>query len=155
MTDETSKPPEDAPVTEETTTAVPDPSVEAGEKPDEAKPKPTDEEKAAKIAAAKAKAAAKKAAEAAEEEAEPKPPWEDKPVSPERIDAGDDPEVVALAEGVEGSVLAAGRFAGDLTVTIPAAKIVDVCQFSQKPAGLRLSRRSHGHRLARARRGPL
>jgi NADH-quinone oxidoreductase subunit C len=132
MTDETSKTPEDAPVTEETTTPAPEPSTEVNEKPAEAKPKPTDEEKAAKIAAAKAKAAAKKAAE---EDAEPKPPWEDKPVSPERIEAGDDPEVVALAEGVDGSVLAAGRFAGDLTVTIPAAKIVDVCRFLKNERG--------------------
>ncbi len=135
MTDETSKPPEDAPVTEETTTPAAEPAAEAGDKPAEAKAKPTDEEKAAKIAAAKAKAAAKKAAESAEEETEPKPPWEDKPVSPERIDAGDDPEVVALAAGVAGSVLAAGRFAGDLTVTIPAAKIVEVCRFLKDERG--------------------
>ncbi len=153
MTDENSKTPEDAPVTEETTTPAPEePSTEVNEKPAEAKPKPTDEEKAAKIAAAKAKAAAKKAEE---EDAEPKPPWEDKPVSPERIEAGDDPEVVALAEGVDGSVLAAGRFAGDLTVTIPAAKIVEVCRFLKNERRFCLSRRSHRDRLARARRGSL
>lgn len=128
MTDETPKIPEDAPVTDDT--ATPSPA--------EAKPKLTDEEKAAKIAAAKAKAAAKKAGDAAdapEEDAEPKPPWEDKPVSPERTDAADDPEVVALAQGVEGSVLAAGRFAGELTVTIPAAKVVEICSFLKKERG--------------------
>lgn len=152
MTDETPKPPEDAPVTDEAPKAEteaaadvadkgaepasepkpeaeappkPETSAEAPEKPAEAKKVLTEEEKAAKIAAAKAKAAAKKA----EEEAEPKPPWEEKPVPPEREDAIDDPEVVALAEGIEGSVLGAGRFAGDLTITVPAAKIVEICSF--------------------------
>jgi NADH-quinone oxidoreductase subunit C len=126
MTDETPKPPEDAPVADENPKPETDASADAPEKAAEAKPKLTDEEKAAKIAAAKAKAAAKKAAE---DDAPPKPPWEEKPVPPERIDAADDPEVVALAEGVEDAVLAAERFAGDLTVTIPAGKIVAICNF--------------------------
>jgi len=121
MTDDNSKPPEDAPI---------DDGAEPrdGDKPaaSDAKPKLTDEEKAAKIAAAKAKAAAKKASEEAEA---PKPPWEDKPIPPERSDAADDPEIAALAEGVAGSVTAAERFAGDLTVWVPAAKIADVCGF--------------------------
>ena len=132
MTDETSKPPEDAPVTDDTVTPSPEASTEATQEPAQANPTLTEEEKAAKIAAAKAKAAAKKAAEA---DAEPKPPWEEKPVSPERIDAGDDPEVVALAQGVDGSVLVAGRFAGDLTVTIPAGKIVEVCSYLKNERG--------------------
>ncbi len=126
MTDENSKlPPEDAPVTDDTADAKPEVSTDA-------KPKLTEEEKAAKIAAAKAKAAAKKAAE---EEAEPKPPWEEKPVPPERIEAGDDPEVVALAEAIGGSVLGAERFAGDLTVKVPASKIVGVCEFLKNERG--------------------
>ena len=121
MTDESTKlPPEDAPVDDATAETKPEVPT------DDAKPKLTEEEKAAKIAAAKAKAAAKKAAE---EDAEPKPPWEEKPVPPERLEAGDDPEVVALAEGVEGSVLGAERFAGDLTVKVPVAKIVEICRF--------------------------
>ena len=136
MTDETSKPPEDAPVTDDTVTPSPEASTEASteatQEPAQANPTLTEEEKAAKIAAAKAKAAAKKAAE---EDAEPKPPWEEKPVSPERIDADDDPEVVALAQGVDGSVLVAGRFAGDLTVTIPAGKIVEVCSYLKNERG--------------------
>ena len=132
MTDETSKPPEDAPVTDDTVTPSPEASTEATQEPAQASPTLTEEEKAAKIAAAKAKAAAKRAAEA---DAEPKPPWEEKPVSPERIDAGDDPEVVALAQGVDGSVLVAGRFAGDLTVTIPAGKIVEVCSYLKNERG--------------------
>jgi NADH-quinone oxidoreductase subunit C len=98
-----------------------EPAAAAGEKP-----KLSDEEKAAKIAAAKAKAAAKKKAA---EDAEPKPPWEEKPVPPEHAEAADDPDVTALAEAVDGAVLEADRFAGDLTVTVPADKIVEVCGF--------------------------
>jgi len=124
MTDENTKlPPEDAPAGE----AAAEPEVAT-----DAKPKLTEEEKAAKIAAAKAKAAAKKAAE---EEAEPKPPWEDKPVPPERIVAEDDPDVVALAEAVEGAVLGAERFAGDLTIKIPAGRIVEICRFLKNERG--------------------
>jgi len=157
MTDETLKPPEDAPADDDhtqpkdeaaadATEQTPEPKVEPSEdapasddtaktppEPStEAKPKLTDDEKAAKIAAAKAKAAAKKAAEA---DAEPKPPWEEKPVPPERIDAVDDPEVVALAGGIEGSVLSAERFAGDLTVTVPPGKIVEICGFLKRERG--------------------
>jgi NADH-quinone oxidoreductase subunit C len=135
VTDETPKSPEDAPVADAAAKPSTEASAETAPETAPAKPKLTDEEKAAKIAAAKAKAAAKKAPEGAEEVEEPKPPWEDKPVSPERIDAGDDPEVVALAQGVAGSVLAAGRFAGDLTVTVPAAKIVEVCRFLKQERG--------------------
>lgn len=87
----------------------------------------SDEEKAAKIAAAKAKAAAAKAAKEAAPE-EPKPPWEAKPVTPEHQDASADPDVAALAAAVDGAVLAADRFAGDVTVAVPADKIVDVCR---------------------------
>jgi len=132
MTDDISKPPEDTPMPDDTVKPSPEPSAVDTDKPAEARPKVTDEEKAAKIAAAKAKAAAKKAAEA---DAEPKPPWEEKPVPPERLDGSDDPDVVALAEGVEDAVLAADRFAGDLTVTIPAAKIVEVCSFFKNERG--------------------
>ena len=113
MTDETPKPPDDAPTDDD--------------QPTGAKPKLSDEEKAAKIAAAKAKAAAKKAAK--DDEGPPKPPWELKPVPPEREDAADDPDVAALAGAVDGAVLAAERFAGDVTVMVPAAKIVDICRY--------------------------
>jgi len=164
MTDDTLKPPEDAPANDDTsqpkdeaavdaTEQAPEPKVEpsvdasanddtskpstesppeASDQPAEAKPVLTDEEKSAKIAAAKAKVAAKKAAK---EDGPPKPPWEEKPVPPERSDAADDPEVVALAEGVEGSVLSAERFAGDLTVTVPPGKIVEICSFLKTERG--------------------
>jgi len=118
--------PEEAPANDDPAKASPESPAEASEKPAETKPVLTEDEKAAKIAAAKAKAAAKKAAEA---DAEPKPPWEEKPVPPERIDAANDPEVVALADGVDGSVLSAERFAGDLTIKVPVAKIVEICSF--------------------------
>jgi NADH-quinone oxidoreductase subunit C len=134
MSDETPKPPEEDLPTDDTAKETPEAPTDAPEQPQktpeqpaEEKPKLTDEEKAAKIAAAKAKAAAKKAA--AEADAEPKPPWEEKPIPPERSDATEDPDVEALANGVEGSVLAAELFAGDLTVTVPAAKIVEICSF--------------------------
>jgi NADH-quinone oxidoreductase subunit C len=85
----------------------------------------SDEEKAAKIAEAKAKAAARKAAE----EAEPKDPWEEKPIPPTHEDASDDPDAVALGGEMPGVVLAADRFAGEVTVSVPADRIVDVCRF--------------------------
>ena len=132
MTDETPKPPaEDAPPpADETPDRPADSTAEAqqpaGEKP--AKPKLSDEEKAAKIAAAKAKAAAAKAAKEGEA-AEPKPPWEEKPVPPEHADASNDPDVAALSTSVAGSVLGADWFAGHVTVSIPRDKVPEVCRF--------------------------
>jgi NADH-quinone oxidoreductase subunit C len=124
--DDTKLPPDETPTDEPAPDEKPEPALERSA---ETKPKLTDEEKAAKIAAAKAKAAAKKAAE---EEGPPKPPWELKPVPPERSDAADDPDVAALAEAVEGSVLSAERFAGDVTVTVPAGAIVEICRTLKK-----------------------
>ena len=98
--------------------------------PDEGagRPKLSDEEKAAKIAAAKAKAAAAKAAKEAED-AEPKPPWEEKPVPPVHEDAADDPDVKALVEGVDGAVTAADRFAGEVTATVSREHLLETCHF--------------------------
>jgi NADH-quinone oxidoreductase subunit C len=136
MTDETPKPPaEDTPApvdetperpSESTPEATAEEQQPADEKP--AKPKLSDEEKAAKIAAAKAKAAAAKAAKE-QEDAEPKPPWEEKPVPPEHTDAADDPEVAALAAAVADSVLGADNYAGHVTVSIPRDKVLEVCRF--------------------------
>ncbi len=136
MTDETPKPPaEDTPAPvdetpERPTEPTPEPTADerqpAAEKPD--KPKLSDEEKAAKIAAAKAKAAAAKAAKE-QEDAEPKPPWEEKPVPPEHTDGAGDPDVTALAAAVAGSVLGADSYAGHVTLTIPRDKVLDVCRF--------------------------
>jgi NADH-quinone oxidoreductase subunit C len=139
MTDETPKPPAEdtpAPVDEtpegasEETPKSPEDEQKSGDDKT-AKPKLSDEEKAAKIAAAKAKAAAAKAAKAAKdgEDAEPKPPWEEKPVPPEHADASDDPDVAALSAAVAGSVLGADRFADQLTISIPRDKVVEICRF--------------------------
>jgi NADH-quinone oxidoreductase subunit C len=85
----------------------------------------SDEEKAAKIAEAKAKVAARKAAE----EAEPKDPWEEKPVPPNHEDASDDPDAVALSSEMPDVMLAADRFAGEVTLSVSADRIVEVCRF--------------------------
>ncbi len=85
----------------------------------------TDEEKAAKIAAAKAKAAAAKAAA----DAEPKEAWEVKPVPPDHVDAVDDPDVVALTEGLDGLDVTADSFAGDVTLTVPHDRLIEICRF--------------------------
>jgi NADH-quinone oxidoreductase subunit C len=143
MTEDTNKPPVDD-------TASPDSDQTSDTKADEApgttadgenaggmpsdpgaksdKPKLSDEEKAAKIAAAKAKAAAAKAAKE-QQEAEPKPPWEERPVPPEHAGAAEDPDVAALEAAVPGSVVEADRFAGDVTVTVPHTLITEVCRF--------------------------
>jgi NADH-quinone oxidoreductase subunit C len=139
MTDETPKPPaEDTPAPADETPDRPSdathetPSDEqqtGDEKPEKpAKPKLSDEEKAAKIAAAKAKAAAAKAAKE-QEDAEPKPPWEEKPVPPEHTDASNDADVAALATAVAGSVLAADSFDDHVTVSIPRDKVEEICRF--------------------------
>ncbi len=100
----------------------------AGEAPEPSAPKAelSEEEKAAKIAAAKARAAEKAEAK---EDAPPKEPWEEKAVPPEPEDAADDPDAEALEGEISGVVLAADRFAGDVTLTVPADRIVEVCRF--------------------------
>ena len=75
------------------------------------------------------------AAADAPKEAPPKPPWEDKPVPPAPSDAADDPDVAALAAGVEGSVTEAVSFAGQVTVTVPREKLLDVCRFLKADRG--------------------
>jgi len=85
-------------------------------------------EKAAKIAAAKAKAAA---AKKAAEDAPPKNPWEEKPIPPVHSDAMDDDDVAAL----EGLVISADLFAGAVTATVEAEKIMDVCRFLKEERG--------------------
>ncbi len=108
-------------------TTPPEDQPAAEEKAPEKKPL-SDEEKAAKIAEAKARAAAKKAAEATQAE-EPKPPWEEKPVPPDHEDAAGDADAAALEAEFSGVVLAADRYAGDVTLTVPADRIQDVCRF--------------------------
>ena len=136
MTDETPKPPaEDTPAPvdetpERPSEATSEPLADEQQPGDEkaARPKLSDEEKAAKIAAAKAKAAAAKAAKE-QEDAEPKPPWEEKPVPPEHADASDDPDAAALAAAIADSVLGADRFVDHVTITIPRDKVLETCRF--------------------------
>ena len=118
--DKPTTPPEETPAAEEKASETPAPEEEK-----ETKQPLSDAEKAATIAAAKAKAAARKAAE----EAEPKDPWEEKPIPPTHEDASDDPDAVALGGEMPGVVLAADRFAGEVTLSVPADRIVDVCRF--------------------------
>ncbi len=104
---------------------------------DGAKQPLSDDEKAAKIAAAKARAAEKAAAKAAAEDAEPKPPWEEKPVPPDHEDATDDADARSLEAALPGAVLGADRFAGDVTLTVPATRIVEVCRHLKRECNYR------------------
>ncbi len=104
--------------------------AEKPESPQQAQPDEAAKAKAAAAAKAKAAAAAK-----AKEDAPPKPPWAEKPVPPVHEDASDDPDVVALRDGVEGGVEAADRFAGQVTVKVPREKILDICRFLKEERG--------------------
>ena len=68
---------------------------------------------------------------------EAKPPWLDKPVPPVHADAMDDPDVTALAGAIEGAVLAADAFAGEVTITIDPAKLIDACRFLKQERGFK------------------
>ena len=85
----------------------------------------------------------------------PRTPWEEKPVPPDHEDAADDPDVVALEREMPSVVLAADRFAGDVTLTVPADQDRRGLPIPQERLRLQVPRRSHGGRLARARRGPV
>jgi NADH-quinone oxidoreductase subunit C len=75
------------------------------------------------------KAAASAGETKSEEQAPPKDPWEEKPVTPQHEQAAEDPDATALEREMPGVVLAADRFAGEVTLTVPAARIVEVCRF--------------------------
>jgi NADH-quinone oxidoreductase subunit C len=64
-----------------------------------------------------------------EEQAPAKDPWEEKPVPPQHEQATDDPDAAALEGEMPGVVVASDRFAGEVTLTVPAARIVEVCRF--------------------------
>ncbi|MCK5376963.1 MAG: NADH-quinone oxidoreductase subunit C [Acidobacteria bacterium] len=121
--DKPTTPPEPTPPPEEE--KAPETAGEASE-PSAPKTELSEEEKAAKIAAAKARAAEKAEAK---EDTPPKEPWEEKAVPPEPEDAADDPDAEALEGEMSGVVLSADRFAGDVTLTVPADRIVEVCRF--------------------------
>ncbi len=131
MNDDKPTPPPEMPDDEkapETSTEDKAPEAAAppeAEQPAEKKQPLSDEEKAAKIAEAKAKAATKKDAAAAE----PKDPWEEKPVPPTHEEVTDDEDAAALENEMPGVVLAADRYAGEVTLTVSAEKIVEICRF--------------------------
>ncbi len=130
MNDDKPAPPPETPEDENVPETASPPEVE---QPAEQKRALSDEEKAAKIAEAKARAAAKKAAEAEE----PKPPWEEKPVPPIHEEATDDEDAAALELEMPGLVLAADRYAGEVTLTVPAERIVEICCFFKDDRGYR------------------
>jgi NADH-quinone oxidoreductase subunit C len=121
---------DDKPITPPETSETEGASPEQAAAPETEEKQPlSDEEKAAKIAEAKARAAAEKKAA---EDAEPKDPWEEKPVPPAHEDAADDPDAEALNTEMPGVVASADRFAGEVTLTVPAGRIVEVCEFLKR-----------------------
>ncbi len=66
---------------------------------------------------------------AAAPEKPPKQPWEEKPVPPEHGDGTDDEDVSALARAVEGAVLSADRFAGEVTAAVARERIAEACRY--------------------------
>jgi NADH-quinone oxidoreductase subunit C len=100
--------------------------------PDDARPTPpvsADEEKNAQVEAAKARVAAAK--EAAQKSAAapgaPKPPVKKKEEGPKPVDAGNHPLVKKLREKLEGAVVEASEFLGQLSIRIQPARVVEVC----------------------------
>jgi NADH-quinone oxidoreductase subunit C len=125
MNDDTPKPPADdqpAPGEEQAPETPDAPAEEAA--PAEKVTEPAEAESGE---AAAAETAAK--AKAKEEDAEPKPPWMERPVTPALEDAADDADAKALADAISGAVLGAERFAGDVTLTVPRDRIIEICSF--------------------------
>ncbi len=60
-------------------------------------------------------------------QAAPKQPWEEKPVPPEPKDAREHPQVKEIVAILPDVVKAAIEFAGQVTVTVPAARILEIC----------------------------
>jgi len=71
------------------------------------------------------------------EETPPKPPWEEKPVPPVHEEVSDDPDVNALREKIDGAVLAAESYAGDVTATVARDRIVEACRFLKEDRGFK------------------
>ena len=101
---------------------------------DDARPTPpvsADEEKNAQVEAAKARvAAAKEAAQksGAAAPGAPKPPVKKKEEGPKPVDAGNHPLVKKLREKLEGAVVEASEFLGQLSIRIQPGRLVEVCR---------------------------
>ena len=73
--------------------------------------------------------------QAPEAPAEPKPPWEEKPVAPVAEDAVGHAQVREVEEAVAGAVTEAVAYAGEITVTVAAGKLHDVCRACKDQLG--------------------
>ena len=73
--------------------------------------------------------------QAPEAPAEPKPPWEEKPVAPQASDAREHAQVRELEEAVAGAVTEAVEYAGEVTVTVDAGRLHDVCRACKDELG--------------------
>jgi NADH-quinone oxidoreductase subunit C len=95
-----------------------------------ASPSPADAERAAKIAEAKARAAAKQTAGAPAVPAAgaPKAPVKKKEEGPKPADASGHPLVKRLREKLDGAVVEAFEFLGQLSIRIAPAQIVEACR---------------------------
>jgi NADH-quinone oxidoreductase subunit C len=106
-------------------------------------PAQSDLEKAAKIAEATARAAAAKQAAGdkpvpaqpvAAAAGVPKAPVKKKDEGPKPTDAANHPLVKKIRERLDGSVLEASEFVGQLSIRIEQARIVEVCDFLKRDA---------------------
>ena len=119
-----------------------------GAKPAASAPPPSatsDEEKAARIAEARAKAAALKPTAGASgatvtpgatpaAAGAPKAPVKKKDEGAKPTDASNHPLVKRLREGVDGAVVEASEFLGQLSIRIAPARVVEVCEFLKRDA---------------------
>lgn len=104
----------------------------------------SDEEKAARIAEARAKAAALKPAAGASgatpaiggAAGAPKAPVKKKEEGAKPTDASLHPLVKRLSESIDGAVLEATEFLGQLSVRVAPARIVEVCEWLKRDAEL-------------------
>ncbi|HEV2880005.1 MAG TPA: NADH-quinone oxidoreductase subunit C [Pyrinomonadaceae bacterium] len=110
----------------------------------------SDEEKAARIAEARAKAAAFKGAAGATGATPPKPPAATAAGAPaagapkapvkkkeegaKPADASNHPLVKRLRENLDGAVVEASEFLGQLSVRVAPARVVEVCEFLRRDA---------------------
>src|SRR5229473_3022827 len=94
-------------------------------------PPSADSEKDAQVEAAKARvAAAKEAAQKAGATAPgaPKAPVKKKEEGPKPVDASDHPLVKKLRAKIDGAVIEAAEFLGQLSIRIERSSIVDACE---------------------------
>jgi len=119
-----------------------------GAPPANASPATSDEEKAARIAEARAKAAALKqtageagapattpgATPTATPAGVPKAPVKKKDEGPKPIDAASHPLVARVRESLDGAIVEASEFLGQLSIRIAPARVVEVCEFLKSDA---------------------